>query len=130
MILDFLAKILGPATTLVDKVTTTDQERLELKNVLARIQGDVALKMAELGSEALTARAAIIKAEAQSTNVLTSSWRPITMLVFTGLIVYSVILGVSLPGQLWDLMQISMGLYTASRGLEKFMPGVVEAMKK
>ncbi len=130
MILDFIAKILGPATQLVDKVTTTDQERLELKNALAKIQGEVALKMAELESQALDARATIIKAEAQSSHWLTASWRPISMLTFTAIIAYSVLFNKPIPDQLWDLMQISMGLYVAGRSVEKALPGIWENLKK
>ncbi|WP_419833078.1 3TM-type holin [Endozoicomonas atrinae] len=73
----------------------------------------------------LTQRAGVIKAEAQGDSWLQRSWRPIVMLVFTALIVCRW-LGWSAPDlseavelKLFSIVQLGIGGYIASRGIEK-----------
>ena len=73
----------------------------------------------------LAQRAGVIKAEAQGDGWLQRSWRPIVMLVFTALIVARW-LGWSAPDlseavelKLFSIVQVGLGGYIASRGIEK-----------
>ena len=73
----------------------------------------------------LAERARVITAEAKGENWLQRSWRPIVMLVFTALIVCRW-LGWSAPDlseavelKLFSIVQIGVGGYIASRGIEK-----------
>ncbi|WP_066018759.1 3TM-type holin [Endozoicomonas atrinae] len=73
----------------------------------------------------LAERAGVIKAEAQGDSWLQRSWRPIVMLIFTGLIVARW-LGWSAPDlseavelKLFSIVQLGIGGYIASRGIEK-----------
>ena len=73
----------------------------------------------------LAQRAGVIKAEARGDGWLQRSWRPIVMLVFTALIVARW-LGWSAPDlseavelKLFSIVQIGLGGYIASRGIEK-----------
>lgn len=73
----------------------------------------------------LAQRAGVIKAEAQGDGWLQRSWRPIVMLVFTVLIVARW-LGWSAPDlseavelKLFSIVQVGLGGYIASRGIEK-----------
>ena len=73
----------------------------------------------------LVQRAGVIKAEAQGDSWLQRSWRPIVMLVFTALIVCRW-LGWSAPDlseavelKLFSIVQLGIGGYIASRGIEK-----------
>ncbi|WP_419533724.1 3TM-type holin [Endozoicomonas sp.] len=73
----------------------------------------------------LAQRAGVIKAEAQGDSWLQRSWRPIVMLVFTALIVCRW-LGWSAPDlseavelKLFSIVQLGIGGYIASRGIEK-----------
>ena len=73
----------------------------------------------------LAQRAEVIKAEAQGDGWLQRSWRPIVMLVFTALIVARW-LGWSAPDlseavelKLFSIVQVGLGGYIASRGIEK-----------
>jgi hypothetical protein len=82
------------------------------------------------------AAADIVKAEAQSSNWLTASWRPITMLVFVALIVARW-LGYSAPNiseaetlHLWDIVQLGLGGYVIGRTAEKLMPSIAAAVRK
>ena len=67
---------------------------------------------------------------------LQRTWRPITMLVFVGLIVARW-LGWSAPNlgegevlKLWDIVEIGLGSYVIGRSAEKILPGVVSSLQK
>jgi len=76
-------------------------------------------------------QADIIIAEAQSKSWLTSNWRPITMLVFTGIVFNNYILFpylslfmenapmLEIPPDMWDLLKIGLGGYVVGRSAEK-----------
>ena len=82
------------------------------------------------------AAASIIRAEAQSESWLARSWRPLTMLTFTGLIVARWF-GWAAPGlseaeylKLWSIVEFGLGGYVAGRTLEKIAPTVAGALKR
>lgn len=82
------------------------------------------------------AAADIIKAEAQSESWLARSWRPITMLTFTGLIVARWF-GWAAPGlseaeylKLWSIVEFGLGGYVLSRSVEKVAPALAGALKR
>ncbi len=81
------------------------------------------------------AAADIVKAEAASGNWLASSWRPITMLTFLGLIVARWF-GWAAPDlaeeeyiKLWSIVELGLGGYVVGRSAEKIVPMVAMAMK-
>jgi hypothetical protein len=83
-----------------------------------------------------TAQAQIVQAEAASNNWLASSWRPLTMLTFVGLIVARWF-GWAAPNlseaeylKLWDIVQLGLGGYVIGRSVEKVVPSIAEAVKK
>jgi len=93
-------------------------------------------KIIEQAQAIEVAAASIVKAEAESSNWLTASWRPITMLTFVALIVARW-LGYSAPGiseeeilKLWDIIQLGLGGYVIGRSAEKVMPAIAAAMGK
>lgn len=93
------------------------------------------VRASQEGQEFLAA-ADIVKAEAQSSSWLTSGWRPITMLVFVGLICAR-IFGLTSTHvtdaeymQLWDLVKLGLGGYVLGRSAEKIAPSIVDALKK
>lgn len=78
------------------------------------------------------AAASIINTEAASKHWLAANWRPITMLVFVGLIV-SRWLGWTAPGMseaeylsVYDLVKIGLGGYVVGRSAEKIIPAVMK----
>lgn len=95
------------------------------------------MEMAQRGElEELTLRAGIVKAEAESENWLASSWRPVLMLTFGGLIVARWF-GFAAPElteaeylKLWSIVELGIGGYVIGRSAEKIVPSVVEALKK
>ena len=102
----------------VERLIPDPDQAAKAKNQLV----DMAVK-GEL--DELAQRTGVIKAEAQGDGWLQRSWRPIVMLVFTALIVARW-LGWSAPDlseavelELFSIVQIGLGGYIASRGIEK-----------
>lgn len=81
----------------------------------------------------MEAQAKTIVAEASSEHWLVSAWRPITMLVFVLIIANNYIIvpyfnligipvvSLDIPPPMWDLLQLGIGGYIASRGAEKMV---------
>lgn len=79
--------------------------------------------------------AGIVHAEAQSSNWLTSAWRPLTMLTFVALIVARMF-GLTADAVseneymlLWDLVKLGLGGYVIGRSVEKIAPGILDAVR-
>jgi len=94
------------------------------------------LEMAQRGELAeMTARAEIVKAEAQSEHWLVATWRPILMLTFGALIVARWF-GWAAPElseaeylKLWSIVEFGIGGYVVSRSVEKVVPHITDAIK-
>lgn len=104
----------------------------ELKRM--QLQQQLQLAMLSQASDIEKAAAENVKAEAQSEHWLAACWRPIVMLVFTGLIVARW-LGFSAPGlapdevlKLWDIIQLGLGGYVIGRSAEKIAVPVAQAL--
>ena len=97
-------------------------------------QGDVIAK----GIDALTtlstsnaererSAALVVVAEAQSDSWIAKNWRPVTMVIFVGLIVcrfFGVVPSNMSPMEyerLWDLVEVGLGGYVVSRSVEKIV---------
>lgn len=81
------------------------------------------------------AAASIIQTEAASQHWLAANWRPLTMVVFVGLIV-SRWMGWTAPGlneaeylKLWDIVEFGLGGYTVGRSVEKIAPVLASAIR-
>lgn len=102
----------------VDKVSTSDEEKLKLKNQLTEIVGTGL-------TQVLGMQAGIIKSEA-SGNWLQRSWRPILMLSFGFIVIYAkfVAPAFNLPNtelepDFWELLKLGIGGYVVGRSVEK-----------
>jgi len=135
-ILSFLGGALKPLASIVDSVHTSTEEKLEAKAALLELENVVTVKILDLDRQLIEAKSSIIVAEAQSGMWITAAWRPLTMLTFVVLIVLisTGLMDVdalrAVPDKLWNLMQIGIGGYIASRGAEKIIPSTLAAMKK
>ena len=103
---------------IVDRLIPDAEKAAEAKNKLV----DMAVN-GEL--DELAQRAGVINTEAKGDSWLQRNWRPLVMLIFTGLIVARW-LGFAAPGlseavelQLLSIVKIGIGGYIASRGIEK-----------
>ena len=133
-----ISQVFKPAADLIDNLHTSKEEKLQQKAVLLQIQTEFLAKGLEFEKDQLKARAAIIEAEAKSGNWLTSSWRPVTMYVFLFMLVSywfgwvdpTARITPELLDKIFTLLQIGLGGYIVSRGVEKVVPATMQAMKK
>lgn len=128
-ILDGIIQRIGEA---IDRNVTTDAERLELMNELSRMQLELSSNVLEANLELQKQRAGLIKAEAEGGSWLQRNWRPITALTFLVLIVlhHLGLLQIEITNEMWDLLQVMIGGYVVSRGIEKAAPSVAEVLRR
>jgi hypothetical protein len=101
----------------------------------AKAQQEVMLQLMNHQQQIETAAAAIIQSEAASSHWLAANWRPITMLVFLGLIVARWF-GYAAPDlaegeyiKLWSIVEFGLGGYVVGRSVEKIAPSIADAIK-
>jgi hypothetical protein len=129
-ILSKISDLLGGAFGLVDDLHTSDEEKLALKAQLLTIQTGVVSEVIQAQSKMAEMQGNIITAEAKSQHVLTSTWRPVTMLTFLVLIVLAQ-LGITdpVPMEMWPLLKLGLGGYILGRSFEKTVPSVLGSLK-
>jgi len=127
--LGFISKVIEPIAGLVDKLHTSDDERLEAKAVLLQLQTSLMSQTLDYEKQIAASQRDIIVAETQANSWLTRSWRPITMLTFVALVVISQFTGMAIPDPLWTLIQLGLGGYLGGRSVEKSVASVVKVMK-
>jgi len=122
-ILGILGKVAGGVADRIFPDPEQELKRIELQQALQAA-------VLERTSEIERAAAEVVKAEAQGQSWLQRTWRPITMLVFVGLIVARW-LGWSAPNlgeaevlKLWDIVEIGLGGYVIGRSAEKILPQI------
>lgn len=116
--------IIDSAGGLIDKITTSDEEKLNAKNELAEI---VTKSMSSLQQ----AQKEIIAGEV-SGNWQQRSWRPIIMLSFGFIVIYAYFIepafinpneaeqiASKISPKFWDLLEIGFGGYIIGRSAEK-----------
>lgn len=128
---DIVSGILKPISDVIDHVTVSGEDKVKLQ--MAQLEAGLAAATASQNYEAelLDGQQKVIAAEASSGNLLTSSWRPITMLTFLALVVADSFgwLHSPLAPQAWTLLQIGLGGYTVGRSVEKVALPIVAMMK-
>jgi hypothetical protein len=127
--LSFLAKALDPIGKAIDNLHTSDEERLSIKAELLGVQAKLVSEVIVYETKLIDAQANVIMSEANAESWIARSWRPITMLTFVALIVYSQLTENVIPDQLWTVVQIGLGGYVAGRSLEKTAKSVVKVLK-
>ena len=114
--------ILAEGSQIVDRISTTDEEKMKAKNDLTHI---VFTALNEMQS----AQKGIIMSETQGSK-LQRSWRPLVMLSFAFIVVYSYFIqpaffpkAISMAEQLkpefWELLKLGLGGYVIGRSAEK-----------
>jgi ribosomal protein L18 len=102
----------------------------------AKAEQEVLVQLMQHQQQIETAAASIIQAEAASSHWLAANWRPITMLVFLGLIVARWF-GWAAPNlaeaeyiKLWSIVEFGLGGYVVGRSVEKIAPGIADAIRR
>jgi Holin of 3TMs, for gene-transfer release len=118
---DFIGAIFAPATKLIDDLNTSDEERLQLRNELAKIEGQALSKLTELEKSRLEAMSKVQVAEAGSKHFITATWRPISSLLMVSVIVLASFGVIPSPNEsFYSLATLFLGAYSGGRSLEKF----------
>lgn len=126
-ILDIGKSIISPITALIDDLSTSDEEKLTLRNKFEEMNLKYQAKLLEYDGKLIEAQSAIIIAETKG-SWLSKSWRPILMLLFGFVILYTMLAPAfglpdvdmtGVPDRLWTLLTVSVGGYIAGRSYEK-----------
>ncbi len=139
-VLNFISGIFEPATKLIDELHTSQEEKLTLRNELVKLQNEVTMKQIELlGTQMdvekhlLDVRSKALTTELTGASCLQRNWRPITMLIFVGLIVmetFNLLPGHGqLPPHFMGLVKIGLGGYVIGRSVEKAGPAIARSLK-
>lgn len=135
MAFDPVSAVFDVGGKLIDRLWPDPAQRDAAKLKLMELQQSGALAQLAAETDLQKAAADIVKTEAASSNFLTASWRPITMLVFVVLITARWF-GWAAPNLqeqeylvLWEIVKIGLGGYTAGRSIEKIVPSIADAIK-
>jgi len=118
---DLIAGIFKPAAELVDKLHTSDDERLKAKGHLLDVQAAAMQRVFDYETSRIEGQQKIVAAEAQSEHFIVAAWRPITMLTFLALAVGDTfgLFATPLRDEAWALLQLGLGGYVVGRSGEK-----------
>ena len=115
---------------MVDNLFTSEEERLNARNKIFKVLQDAQLELQRMQTE-------IIVAEAKG-NWLQRSWRPILMLSFGFIIIYTKFISQLstylvtpvLEPEFWSLLEIGIGGYVIGRSGEKIVDKLAQVFKK
>ena len=132
-----LAAVIGlvKAARGIVKLISDPKAKAEAEAKLLDTQLDALSESYELERQLLSSKEKIIVAEAQSESFLTRTWRPITMLSLVAVTLGVIIRGEPIPADIiplpmWGLLKLGVGGYIGSRGAEKIVPKIIEAVKR
>lgn len=127
---NFLSGLVQPVANLIDDIHTSDEERLQVKSKLFEMQTSMASQVMDYEARLVEAKTKVIMAEAHGASWMQRNWRPITMLVFLGLVVADTfgLTEFRLAEESWTLLQIGLGGYVVGRSAEKIVPKVTDVM--
>ena len=114
----FISGVIKEIGNAIDKLFTTEEERLKAKNEIFKVLQEQQLELQKLQTE-------IIVTEANG-NWLQRSWRPILMLAFGFIVIYvkfiAPLFNLPIPpleNGFWNLLQLGIGGYVVGRSVEK-----------
>jgi len=132
-----IAKGIQAIGGLIDGVTTTDDERLEKQVQMIALSNKLRIDLAGLEAEFAEVQSRVIIAETQSQSMLARNWRPMTMLVFVGIIFFNYIISpifsveaLTIVPDMWALLKLGIGGYIGGRTVEKVAPQIVDALRR
>lgn len=125
-----LIPVLAPVITKVIGNLFPDPEQK------AKAEAETYKQLLDHQAEIESAAAKIIQTEAASSHWLAANWRPLTMLIFVGLITARWF-GWAAPNlsdaeyiKLWDIVEFGLGGYVVGRSVEKIVPSLAAAIRK
>ena len=114
----FKGGLVTEVSNTIDKLFTSDEERLNAKNEMLKVLKEQQIELQRLQTE-------VIIEEAKG-NWLQRSWRPIVMLAFAFIVIYvkfiAPLFDLNTPPleiEFWNLLQLGIGGYVIGRTGEK-----------
>lgn len=115
----FGTNIIGEIGKIIDNLFTSDEERTDAKNKIIQVLREKELELQKMQTD-------IIIAEAKG-NWLQRSWRPILMLSFGFIVIYTKFISQLAPQlitpvlepEFWSLLKLGIGGYVIGRSGEK-----------
>ena len=119
-----ISNLFNPLASIIDSMTTSDDEKFKVKKELSKIQSDISIKLLDYEKQMVIAKSSVVQSEVSGQSWLQRNWRPITMLTFLVLVVLDSLglLAFRLAPEAWTLLQIGMGGYVIGRSAEKVLP--------
>jgi Holin of 3TMs, for gene-transfer release len=118
--------VLDGVSDLIKTFVKDPNQQVQAQLQLATLQNNAQLALVQADQAFAESEAKVIAAEAASPSWLTSTWRPILMLVFTTIVAYNYLVCpllsrpvLPLPPDLWELLKLGVGGYVMGRSLEK-----------
>jgi hypothetical protein len=120
-----MIQMLGAVAPLAKILFSTIEKSVPDKDLQAKLKADLQTQLLQSNTQELQAAAKIIEA-----GWFASSWRPLLMYVLIFILVWNYILGpvllfffkasitITLPGDVWTLLQIGLGGYVVGRSAE------------
>ena len=125
----FSSNVIGEVGKVIDNLFTNDEERINAKNKILQILKEKELELQRMQTD-------IILAEAKG-NWLQRSWRPILMLSFGFIIIYTKfiaqVFSLQIPllePEFWNLLKIGIGGYVVGRSGEKIVDKLGSLLSK
>ena len=118
-IFSIIADLFRPAVDLVDELHVSEEEKLQLRNQLAEIQGGVQTKLIELQKAKVEALSKVQVSEASSKFWLTANWRPLCSIALVALIIVGSFGLVTVHQDVYQLATVFLGAYGLGRSGEK-----------
>jgi len=116
---------------IIDSVHTSEEEKLTAKAKLRELETAATAQILSHAETLFQSQRDVLVAEATGESALQRNWRPLTMLVFVFIIANNYIIvpyvtafgatvpTLEIPNGLWALLNVGIGGYIASRGIEK-----------
>jgi hypothetical protein len=117
--------------SIIDNVSTTDEEKLEIQNKIQVIQNDMTSVILDYQAKVTQYQSEVIIAEAKGESWLQRNWRPSLMAIFGIIVANNYIIApyltamfdwqvvLEIPEQLWGLLKLGVGGYIGGRSIEK-----------
>lgn len=107
--LEFLGKLLSPLFGSIDKLDISGNEKLKLKNEIAKVESEITTRLIEVEKIRLEMHAKLVAAEAASPHKINAIWRPIASLVLVSIACISAFDIIHPNEQFWQLLQLVLG---------------------
>ena len=109
----WIGETVGGIGKTIDALSTSDAEKLSLKNELKRLENELEIKLAETHSKDLIA-------DATGETWIQKTWRPLIMLTFTVLVVLNAFGFVTdYSARMWDVIEYGICGTIGARSVEK-----------